>query len=343
MMKAAVVKEPGDLAVQEIPRPEIGEYDILCQMLYGATCTGTDRHLIRGSFPYGCAYPVILGHESIGQAVACGGRVRHFREGDLVTRVSALPVPAIGLGVSWGGFAEYGVARDHWAMRADGLPAFEWGAFRVNQPLPSHFDPLDATMIITWRETLSYITRLGVQPGSRILIFGSGANGLSFANHAANAGAEAVCMAGSFSRQEAALQVGATAFADYKTASAGQLAALSPGGFDIIIDATGRNGNADLYMPLLKPGGTLGVYGIDDLRSYVLNPNLARGGFTFFNGGYDEEETHARVVDAIRTRRLRAGDYLDRRAVWDLEDIGEAFRALEERRFIKAVIRLSGE
>ena len=41
--------------------------------------------------------------------------------------------------------------------------------------------PAAATMMITWRETHSYISRLGVKPGSRLLILGSGGNGFSFA------------------------------------------------------------------------------------------------------------------------------------------------------------------
>ncbi|MBN1874169.1 MAG: hypothetical protein JXA33_08050 [Anaerolineae bacterium] len=64
-MKAAIIERPGVLTVKEIPMPEVGEYDALCDLLYGATCTGTDQHLIARRFPWPVQYPTILGHESV--------------------------------------------------------------------------------------------------------------------------------------------------------------------------------------------------------------------------------------------------------------------------------------
>ena len=116
-MKAAMVERPGFLAVREIPEPEMGEYDALCRLLYGATCTGTDNHLIAGRFPWPVTYPTVLGHESIGRVLAVGPKVRSFRTGDLITRAGTLPPPGADFHVNWGGFAEYGIARDHWVMQ----------------------------------------------------------------------------------------------------------------------------------------------------------------------------------------------------------------------------------
>ncbi len=56
-MKAAIIERPGVLTVKELPTPEVGEYDALCELLYGATCTGTDRHLIAGRFPWPVQHP----------------------------------------------------------------------------------------------------------------------------------------------------------------------------------------------------------------------------------------------------------------------------------------------
>src|SRR6266542_296507 len=110
-MKAAVVVKPGVLGVQGVPAPQVGDYDVLCEMLYGATCTGTDQHLIAGRFPWPVRYPTVLGHESIGRVVAVGPRVRRFKPGDLVTRVGTPPPPGSALDVNCGGYAEYGIAR----------------------------------------------------------------------------------------------------------------------------------------------------------------------------------------------------------------------------------------
>ncbi len=341
-MKAAVIEKPGVLAVQEVPLPSLGEYDALCQMLYGATCTGTDHHLLAGRFPWPVKYPTVLGHESIGRVVQIGPRVRNLKLGDLVTRVGTLPVG--GLSINWGGFAEFGIARDHWAMREDGIPDTWWRSFRVNQVLPSDFDPRAATMMITWRETLSYITRLGVSAGAKVLVMGSGGNGLSYVAHAANLGASQVIMVGSSKREAAARAAGATEFIDYRTEGLGAILAQRwAAGLDFIIDAVGQQGQIDLALPCLKPGGTIGIYGIDNYGHCEFNPQRAPGTFTFYNGGYDESETHERVLAFWRAGKLQADIWLDLEHPFPLSDLGQALEAPQGNRYAKALVRLSAE
>ena len=346
-MKAAIVERPDVLAVRDIPQPQAGDYDALCELLYGATCTGTDQHLIHGRFPWPVHYPTILGHESIGRVVAVGSKVRHLKVGDLVTRVGAPPPPGSGLDVNWGGYAEYGIARDHWAMKEDGLPSEQWSGYRVNQVLPPDFDPAGATMMITWRETLSYYTRMIHTPtvsktlGISVLVVGSGGNGLSYAAHARNLGAEQVAVIGSAEREGVARAVGATAYFDYRAGNMVERAAAArPQGYDVVIDAVGKAGQLDAALPLVAPGGIAGIYGIDDWGRCTLNPTSARGTFTFYNGGYDEAETHVQVVEMVQQGKLQAGHWLDLDHVYALDDIHQAFEALRERRMVKAVIRL---
>lgn len=340
-MKAAIVEKPGVLSVREIAMPEVGDYDALCEMLYGATCTGTDQHLIAGRFPWPVHYPTILGHESIGRVVTVGPRVRHLHVGDLVTRVGAPAVPADGLDANWGGYAEYGIAKDHRAMREDGLPRRDWDAFRINQVLPHDFDAAKATMIITWRETLSYLTRMGVGPGSTLLVIGSGGNGLAFAAHAHNRGAAHVAMIGSDLREPVAHALGVQAYYDYhQTRLVDAAGKQMSEGYDFIIDAVGKTGQLDFALSLVKPGGVVGIYGIDDYGRCIINPARARGTFTFYNGGYDEEETHAQVVAEIQQGRLRAENWLDPARPYLLDNISQAFDDLRERKMVKAVVKL---
>jgi len=334
-IRAAVIEQPGVLVVREVPAPVLGEYDALCELLYGATCSGTDQHLLAGRFPWPVQYPTVLGHESIGRVVWVGLRVRYLKVGDLVTRVGYIPPPDAGLYVNWGGFAEYGVARDHRAMREDGVDGFQWRSFRVNQVIPPGTDPAEATMTITWRETLSYVLRMGVGPGARVLVVGSGGNGLAFAAHAAHLGAVRVAMIGNGARRETALRVGVTEFADYSRES------MRRGdGFDYIIDAVGKATTLDDVLPLLRAGGTVGVYGIDDYGGSVLHVHRAPGTFTCYGGGYDEAETHHRVLALMATGRLRAEHWLDLEHPFSLDEIGDAIEAVRQRRMVKALVRL---
>jgi D-arabinose 1-dehydrogenase-like Zn-dependent alcohol dehydrogenase len=341
-MKAAVIEKPGVLQVWDIPLPEMGEYDALCQLLYGATCTGTDWHLIHGRFPWGADYPTVLGHESIGRVVAVGPKVRHYRVGDLVTRVGTTASPRGDYHVHWGGFAEYGLARDHWAMARDGRPAAEWLGSRWNQVLPPDFDPAAATMITTWRETLSYINRLHFTPGATLLVIGSGGNGLSFAAHAANLGASRVAVIGSKAREGVARRIGATDCFDYHAADLlAAVHAAVPLGFDFIIDAVGKHDSLDQALPFVRQGGTVGIYGIDEYQAQRINPEAAPGSFTFAKNGYDEAETHQQVIDFVRLGKLDAGAWLNLQSPFPLDRINDAFAALERREMVKAVVKLS--
>ncbi len=342
-MRAALIEGPGRLVVREVHAPvpsgPAADYQADCELVAGAVCSGTDQHLVGGTFPWPPSYPAILGHESIGRVCRVGPRVRHLQVGDLVTRVGAPPSPHGDYHASWGGFAERGIAHDHRAMREDGLPEALWGPHRINQPLPAWVDAIDATLMITWRETLSYLRRRGFRAGMSLLVVGSGGNGLAFVAHARNDGANQVTMIGSAPREGSARAVGATDYLDHRGRDPFTAARrLRPEGYDLVIDALGRAGIWHQALPLVRPGGTYAVYGIDDHSQAV--PTTAPSGITVFDSGdYDEAETHDAVLARMADGSLRAADWLggDR---YRLDDIGEALAAVQDRRAIKALVQL---
>lgn len=343
-MKAAVIEKYGSITFRDLPTPVMGEYDALCELLFGATCSGTDTHLIEGHAPF-CHWvkpPFILGHESVGRVLKVGTKVRNYRPGDLVTRVGAPGGP--GLNVGWGGFAEMGLAKDHWAMAAAGLPASEWSGHRVNQVVPAGVDPTVAPMFTTWRETLSASLRLGVTAGTAVLVAGSGGNGLSFTAHARNLGASCVAMVGA-RRLEAAAKAkgGVQHYVDYKeTDLAGILNKVHPEGFDFIIDAVGKNGTANRVLPCLKPGGRYLTYGVDDFGAVTFNAAGARGAFTIIPCSYDEAETHQQISEAVLQGKLDASLWYDAANPYPLARISEAFAAVKNRESVKVLVRLRG-
>ncbi|HEX8552103.1 MAG TPA: alcohol dehydrogenase catalytic domain-containing protein [Abditibacteriaceae bacterium] len=338
-MKAAVVEAPGRLVVRDVPEPSVGPYQARCQMLFGAVCTGTDTHILHATLPWKIAYPTVLGHESVGRVVEIGESVRHLKVGDVVTRIGTLPTPE--LGTTWGGFVEWGIAHDFRAMQEDGLHEAQWGSYQVQQVVPEDISPAEATMMITWRETWSYIRRMGVTAGSRVLVLGSGGNGLAFAAHARNLEASRVTIVGQGARLQTARDVGASHAEDYRDSTWTEREALAlPDGYDFIIDAVGRQGMLDGALPLLSNGGTAGIYGIDDAEHYQIHPGRARGSFTIYNGGYSEGESHDDIVRLMREKRLEARHWLNVDAPFALDDIAQAFEDLSARRLVKALIRL---
>jgi D-arabinose 1-dehydrogenase-like Zn-dependent alcohol dehydrogenase len=333
--------KPGVLSIEDIPIPKPGDYSVLCRLLYGATCTATDQHIIDQRI-LTTEMPTILGHESFGVAVEAGRKVRSFRVGDRITRVGAPAMPEIGLYSNWGGYAQYGLAFDDQAMIEDGV--FEAGnriPF-VNQRIPDDVPDTAAPMMTTWRETLSYITRMGLSAGMRVLVLGSGGNGLSFLNHARNASASFILGVGSEGRRGNAACCGASEYLDYREADhVLKVAECAGNGYDLIVDAVGHPGQLDEYLPFLADGGTVGIYGIEGIHEMRMNPLRAKHTFRFYQGGYMEGEAHDPVVSFIRAGRLRPEPFYDIVHPYPLDKIAGAFDMLRRGEHPKALIRLN--
>lgn len=77
-MKAVVYDRPGKFEVRQIALSEPGAGEVLLRVLVAGVC-GTDLHLHHGEF--GPTYPLIPGHEIVGEVVATGPRVTEVRVG----------------------------------------------------------------------------------------------------------------------------------------------------------------------------------------------------------------------------------------------------------------------
>lgn len=80
-MKAAVLHKPGSaLAVEDVPRPQPGDGEILIRVKACGVCH-TDLHLMAGEWPLR-KLPLVLGHEAVGIVEAVGPGVTQFKPGD---------------------------------------------------------------------------------------------------------------------------------------------------------------------------------------------------------------------------------------------------------------------
>jgi threonine dehydrogenase-like Zn-dependent dehydrogenase len=193
--------------------------------------------------------------------------------------------------------------------------------------------------MITWRETFSYITRMGIHAGDQVLVIGSGGNGLAFVAHAANKGAALVTMIGNAAREPLARAAGADAFIDYQAEDVvEQLAQLPP--TDYVIDAVGKAGQIDLALPYLASGGTVGIYGIDEYYENAINPRLTSGSFSYYGEGYDEAEAHDAVLAFWEQGQLDPTIWLDLGHPFQLDEIQAAMDAVQQRRLVKALVEL---
>jgi threonine dehydrogenase-like Zn-dependent dehydrogenase len=192
-------------------------------------------------------------------------------------------------------------------------------------------------MMITWRETCSYLTRLGMREGARVLVLGSGGNGFSFVALARALGASRVAMVGNPRWEALAARAGVDDFADYRE---NPLALGGP--FDLLVDAVGHTGGVESALPLLAEGAAVGIYGIEALgeRMAFLKTLAARGIRAHGPGDYSEAEAHDRVIGLLEAGALDARLWFDPAAAVPLASIAEAFGAIDRRNSLKAVVRL---
>ena len=341
-MKAAITDGKGNLWLADVPTPAVGEYQCLCKTQACATCTGTDRKHIEDKLPWSQNYPGILGHESIGYVVEVGPKVRTLKEGDTVLRPAAVyPGEQLGEYYSmWGGFAEYGLVTDRKALLEDQPDAQPNNYTRFQLPIPEGLglSPADATMLITLKETASYVASVGVKLHSSLLILGAGSVALSMCRFAKVFGAYPVIMIG---RRAAPLEHARKIGADFTINTQEQnpveaARAITDGeGVDFIIDATGDAEFLNSCLPALKPDGKAAAYATykssDTIANTIDPARLAQG-------ATGEDSAHQYLLDAVRLGLVDLTNYYSHRLPF--ERIEEGFELLKNKTAFKIVFEM---
>jgi threonine dehydrogenase-like Zn-dependent dehydrogenase len=347
-MRAAVIARPGQLEIRDIPRPTIGDYQVLVEQLTCGVCTGTDWKLVEGHFKGFGAYPAVLGHEAVGRVIEKGKRVRSFELGDLVLRPG---LETIGDGRSlhsgWGAFAEYGVAGDARAMAEDGLARPGRGYLDVylsQQVIPRDMKPAHGSMLITYKEVLSAAYRFGFRPNASAMIFGLGPVGLSFVRFAKVLGlAPIVAVDRHESRRLLARRLGADATLDPRRDDPGAwVKEHRPGGLDFVVDAVGVADLINQAMALVTFNGTICVYGVAPQTSMRIDWERAPYNWTvsFLQWPTFQEEsaTHQQLVGWVQHGIVDPDAMITH--VLPLERLREAMTMLRERTALKVIIDL---
>ena len=85
-MKTLVVNPDGKLEIREIEKPSYTSKQALVKTVACGICNGTDAKLIHGTFKGvdESQYPLMLGHEAVGEVVEIGTEVKGYRIGDKV-------------------------------------------------------------------------------------------------------------------------------------------------------------------------------------------------------------------------------------------------------------------
>jgi len=306
-VRAAVMKGPGVIEVQEFPRPEVEPGAVLMQVLYSGIC-GTDKHTFRGeTVQYAgtpherrLEYPIVCGHENVGVVVETGGDVldsagRPLRPGDRI-----VPGANVACGECWfcrEGFPYYACERleDYgnslnakrpphlfggWAELMYLLPGTP--LFSVPDELPSDLAALTEVMAVTHGiDTAAQLpTPHRFAAGSSVAVIGGGPLGFCHLIKAlfADCG-ELIAVDVLPSRLRLAEEFGATVTIDASRIDRDERVeavrrATGGRGADLVVDCSGVADTFVDALAMVRWGGTVIEAGaFVDLGPVPVNPN----------------------------------------------------------------------
>ena len=344
-MLAVVVVEPGRVELADLPKPSPGPYEARVKTEAACLCNATDGKLIAGHFPGVDTYPLMLGHESAGIVEAVGEKVRNFHVGDRVIGGLLFNAGDGRTASGWGGFCEYTLAADHDAMVADGVADAEHGWFEVyeiQRAVPRDIPVEAAVLLCTWREVYGGIGDFHLQPGDDLLLFGAGPVGLSFLKFGKLLGFGSVTVVDPVAaKRERAAAMGADAVLPPDSAALAELMAGRGKPFDAVVDAVGSTAIVNTALPLVRLGGTIGVYGV--VAEPAMTIEKGRGPYNFnllvhqWPTRRRERAAQEPLCQWIREGKLQASDFVSHE--FPIHQIGDAIEQVREGTVIKAILR----
>lgn len=232
-MKAARLYAPGDLRIEEVPRPEPGAGEVLVQVEVALT-DGTDLKTFRRGHPVLLREtPAAFGHEF------CG-----IVEGRRVVAANSAPCGTCDgceRGQQCRSLEFLAGAYADWILVPERIAA-------VNlHDVPVGLAPEVAAMVEPLACCLRGVERAGVQAGDRVAILGAGPIGLMLAACVADAGGWPVVVGGREERR---------ALADAFGAEVGD-----GRGADVVIEAAGSEQAWSDAVELVRAGGTVVMFG----------------------------------------------------------------------------------
>ena len=345
-MRAAVFVEPGKIEVAVRPDPQIVQpTDAVVRVALACVC-GSDLWFYRGQTPYEADRPV--GHEFIGVVEDVGVEVSALHKGDVVIAPFAYsdgtcPHCRAGITTSCihGGFWAYG-GMDGGQGEAVRVPFADATLVRI--PGTGHSEEMIRSLL-----TLSDVmgtghhaaVSAGVKKGSVVAVVGDGAVGLCGVLAAARLGADRiVALSRNPARQALAGEFGATDIvAERGDAATEAVMELTHGvGADAVLECVGTGQSMATAFSIARPGAMVGYVGVPHGVEVPLQTMFSRN--VGMHGGSAPVRTYIPgLMEDVLAGRIDPGHVLDFET--DLDGIGEAYAAMDQRRAIKSLVRVA--
>jgi threonine dehydrogenase-like Zn-dependent dehydrogenase len=342
-MKAAIFNGPGAVEAGERPDPVIQEpTDAVVRVVLGCVC-GSDLWYYRGESPHPAGS---IGHEFIGIVEQAGASVHSVRVGDLVIAPfiysdmtcphcrngSTISCPAggsFGNGTIDGGQGE--------AVRVP-----QAGGTLVPVPGSGHPDAV-LKSLLALSDVMSTghhaAAVAGVKEGGTVAVVGDGAVGLCAVLASRRLGAERIiALSRHPERQKVAREFGATDIIEARGDEAVQAVLDLTGGIgaDAALECVGTGQSIATAAAIARPGSVIGIVGVPHGEVPFTS--------TFFrNVGWRGGPAPARIyipelLGDVLDGTINPGLVFDYET--GLENIAGAYRAMDERRAIKSLVRV---
>jgi threonine dehydrogenase-like Zn-dependent dehydrogenase len=177
-MKAARLHSPGNIRVDDIPRPSADAGDIIIRVRAASIC-GTDRRIAaNGHFKLPEGTPRVLGHEFAGEIVEAGSEVTGYAVGDRVSVTpnvgcGTCPNCLVGLNNMCPSYEAFGITMDGGFQEYVRIPRFALNRGNVFH-LPETVGYAEAALVEPLSCCYNAVSKLDVRPDSTVLIMGAG-------------------------------------------------------------------------------------------------------------------------------------------------------------------------
>ncbi|MBI4551796.1 MAG: zinc-binding dehydrogenase [Candidatus Latescibacteria bacterium] len=266
----------GTFTVSEAPVPDPKPGEVLVRQTMCGVC-GTDVHMYHGHFP-GTRFPIVLGHEILGQVERLGDGVSTDSMGEPVAEGDTIAIiPGVNCGLCYfcavmkePGLCTRGTAYG-FRPSIDQRPHFQGGFSQyvlVNHPrstfLKMHVTPEIGVLLEPFTVGLHFADRANIRIGATVVIQGAGAIGIFSLAAAREAGAHKTIVVGApASRLDLAKAFGADVTINIEdiTDPAERIKLVqseTPGGYgaDVVFECTGVPKAIPEGLEMLRRGGT---------------------------------------------------------------------------------------
>ncbi len=343
-MKALVLKDVGNLVMENLPIPHVVEPDDVLLKIKAVGICGSDVKIIEGKHHF--KPNTVLGHEFCGEVVEVGSHVHHIKLGDTVAvdnnircgfcdfcrmglTSQCVDIKTSALGVMRnGGYAEYCLVPEKQCF-----------------VLPPEIDDILGTQVETLATVVNGMNTLMMLPYDYVMILGFGPIGYLFAQFAKNIAAKVAVTEIDPFRIQVAKDCGLTVWNPNEVNVVEKITEFTYGRkADIVIEATGNA--LEQALQCVTPGGKVLPFGMDSSITATVIPNEITRWATKILGLYLGQNTMVPSIRIYRENRLNMKPFFTKvisleDGLTAFEDLGLNMKTLEryEKHAMKIVMR----